>query len=144
MTNKIKKFLIPDGHDEIPTFALYHPLLLVRLRCNLCYVNLYITICCISPVDNGEQNSKYWDYFWHDRCCHTIDFNFPLLGQDFIFVVTYSPLKSMVVDNIMLLIVQLNDGKKDNLRWIIETLSNKLVTLNPEFYNKLQVSWING
>ena len=33
MTNKIKKFLyilvhlIPDGHDEIPTFALYHPLL---------------------------------------------------------------------------------------------------------------------
>ena len=43
----------------------------------------------------------------------------------------------MVVDNIMLLIVQLNDGKKDNLRWIIETLSNKLVTLNPEFYNKL-------
>ena len=34
MTNKIKKFLyilehlIPDGRDEIPTFALYHPLLL--------------------------------------------------------------------------------------------------------------------
>ena len=33
MTNKIEKFLyilehlIPDGHDEIPTFALYHPLL---------------------------------------------------------------------------------------------------------------------
>ena len=33
MTNKIKKFLytlehlIPDGCDEIPTFALYHPLL---------------------------------------------------------------------------------------------------------------------
>ena len=33
MTNKIKKFLyvlehlIPDGHDEIPTFALYYPLL---------------------------------------------------------------------------------------------------------------------
>ena len=33
MTNKIKKFLyilehlIPDGRDEIPTFALYHPLL---------------------------------------------------------------------------------------------------------------------
>ena len=33
MTNKIKKFLyilvhlIPDGLDEIPTFALYHPLL---------------------------------------------------------------------------------------------------------------------
>ena len=35
MTNKIKKFLyilvhlIPDGRDEIPTFALYHPLLAV-------------------------------------------------------------------------------------------------------------------
>ena len=34
MTNKIKKFLytlehlIPDAHDEIPTFAFYHPLLL--------------------------------------------------------------------------------------------------------------------
>ena len=34
LTNKIKKFLytlehlIPDGYDEIPTFALYHPLLL--------------------------------------------------------------------------------------------------------------------
>ena len=33
MTNKIKKFLyilehlIPDGHNKIPTFALYHPLL---------------------------------------------------------------------------------------------------------------------
>ena len=33
MINKIKKFLytlehlIPDGYDEIPTFALYHPLL---------------------------------------------------------------------------------------------------------------------
>ena len=33
MTNKIKKFLytlehlIPDAHKEIPTFALYHPLL---------------------------------------------------------------------------------------------------------------------
>ena len=33
MTNKIEKFLyilehlIPDGRDEIPTFALYHPLL---------------------------------------------------------------------------------------------------------------------
>ena len=33
MTNKIKKFLyilvhlIPDGHVEIPTFALYHPML---------------------------------------------------------------------------------------------------------------------
>ena len=90
--------------------------LLVRSSCNLCYINLYITVYCISPVDNGEQNSKYWDYFRHDRCCHTIDFNSPLLGQDFIFVVTYSPLKSMVVDNIMLLIVQLNDGKKDNLR----------------------------
>ena len=40
MTNKIKKFLyilvhlIPDGHDEIPTFALYHPLL-VRLLVNI-------------------------------------------------------------------------------------------------------------
>ena len=37
MTNKIKKFLytlehlIPDGRDEIPTFALYHPLLLLVL-----------------------------------------------------------------------------------------------------------------
>ena len=35
MTNKIKKFLyilehlIPDGRDEIPTFALYHPLLIM-------------------------------------------------------------------------------------------------------------------
>ena len=35
MTNKIKKFLYvlehlsPDGHDEISTFALYHPLLKV-------------------------------------------------------------------------------------------------------------------
>ena len=35
MTNKIKKFLyilehlIPDGRDEIPTFALYHPLLII-------------------------------------------------------------------------------------------------------------------
>ena len=35
MTNKIKKFLyilehlIPDGRDEIPTFALYHPLLIL-------------------------------------------------------------------------------------------------------------------
>ena len=33
MTNKIKKFLytlehlIPDAHEEIPTFAFYHPLL---------------------------------------------------------------------------------------------------------------------
>ena len=33
MANKIKKFLftlehlIPDGYDEIPTFALYHTLL---------------------------------------------------------------------------------------------------------------------
>ena len=38
MTNKIKKFLyilvhlIPDGHDEIPTFALYHPLLLMEQK----------------------------------------------------------------------------------------------------------------
>ena len=24
--------LIPDGHDEIPTFALYHPLLLLGLK----------------------------------------------------------------------------------------------------------------
>ena len=37
MTNKIKKFLyilehlIPDGRDEIPTFALYHPLLILGL-----------------------------------------------------------------------------------------------------------------
>ena len=37
MTNKIKKFLhilvhlIPDGHDEIPIFALYHPLLVRAL-----------------------------------------------------------------------------------------------------------------
>ena len=36
MTNKIKKFLyilehlIPDGRDEISTFALYHPLLQIR------------------------------------------------------------------------------------------------------------------
>ena len=35
MTNKIEKFLyilehlIPDGCDEIPTFALYHPLLIL-------------------------------------------------------------------------------------------------------------------
>ena len=35
MTNKIKKFLytlehlIPDAHEEIPTFAFYHPLLLL-------------------------------------------------------------------------------------------------------------------
>ena len=40
MTNKIKKFLyilvhlIPDGHDEIPTFALYHPLLAVTRVAN--------------------------------------------------------------------------------------------------------------
>ena len=33
MTNKIKKFLytlehlIPDAHEEIPTFAFYHPML---------------------------------------------------------------------------------------------------------------------
>ena len=40
MTNKIKKFLytlehlIPDAHEEIPTFALYHPLLLIEDLCH--------------------------------------------------------------------------------------------------------------
>ena len=38
MTNKIEKFLyilehlIPDGRDEIPTFALYHPLLPIAIK----------------------------------------------------------------------------------------------------------------
>ena len=38
MTNKIKKFLyilehlIPDGYDEIPTFALYHPMLFTTVK----------------------------------------------------------------------------------------------------------------
>ena len=42
MTNKIKKFLytlehlIPDAHEEIPTFALYHPLTrTLQLKLNL-------------------------------------------------------------------------------------------------------------
>ena len=44
MTNKIKKFLyilehlIPDGRDEIPTFALYHPLLLEDLKSEAGYM----------------------------------------------------------------------------------------------------------
>ena len=48
MTNKIKKFLytlehlIPDGHDEIPTFALYHPLLPLDLQILLKIVNTLI------------------------------------------------------------------------------------------------------
>ena len=46
MTNKIKKFLytlehlIPDGYDEIPTFALYHPLLSGGY--NIYYLNHFI------------------------------------------------------------------------------------------------------
>ena len=42
MTNKIEKFLyilehlIPDGRDEIPIFALYHPLLSVTRRIGIC------------------------------------------------------------------------------------------------------------
>ena len=48
MTNKIKKFLyilehlIPDGRDEIPTFALYHPLLLLALILRASETILYI------------------------------------------------------------------------------------------------------
>ena len=50
MTNKIKKFLytlehlIPDGYDEIPTFALYHPLLTLRFFANIiksCFLSIY-------------------------------------------------------------------------------------------------------
>ena len=47
MTNKIKKFLytlehlIPDGYDEIPTFALYHPLLtLLKPSLNIKIMNI--------------------------------------------------------------------------------------------------------
>ena len=44
MTNKIKKFLytlehlIPDAHEEIPTFAIYHPLLLVGTFAGNCEI----------------------------------------------------------------------------------------------------------
>ena len=49
MTNKIKKFLyilehlIPDGRDEIPTFALYHPLLVTKwMMCSNCVGKKYL------------------------------------------------------------------------------------------------------
>ena len=52
MTNKIKKFLyilvhlIPDGHVEIPTFALYHPMLSVDRvdsdGCNECWCSVCV------------------------------------------------------------------------------------------------------
>ena len=61
MTNKIKKFLyilvhlIPDGHDEIPTFALYHPLLFKELFNNISGKNF----TCIeqkSNIHKGQTN----------------------------------------------------------------------------------------
>ena len=59
MTNKIKKFLyvlehlIPDGHDEIPTFALYHPLL-VRNGLEMGVVG-----CSCSPPKTQEGHVPY-------------------------------------------------------------------------------------
>ena len=65
MTNKIKKFLyilvhlFPDGRDEIPTFALYYPLLIMqdenemRLRLiQYIYILQYIFIHLISLSDH--------------------------------------------------------------------------------------------
>ena len=49
MTNKIKKFLytlehlIPDGYDEIPTFALYHRLLTLLF-------NVYIKVSVFQKI----------------------------------------------------------------------------------------------
>ena len=54
MTNKIKKFLytlehlIPDAHEEIPTFALYHPLLY------LCFYNFTLS----TSVTVAESSSS--------------------------------------------------------------------------------------
>ena len=55
MTNKIKKFLyilvhlIPDGHVEIPTFALYHPMLpelkyLCRYYADICFQKINVKL----------------------------------------------------------------------------------------------------
>ena len=55
MTNKIKKFLytlehlIPDAHEEIPTFAFYHPLLtqLLLSKTKLQLTAIILTYCVI-------------------------------------------------------------------------------------------------
>merc|ERR1712155_250424 len=68
MTNKIKKFLyvlehlIPDGRDEIPTFALYHPLLLKRKV--LSGINFRHEIYCLasSPWHSGQSRSRRWGW----------------------------------------------------------------------------------
>ena len=68
MTNKIKKFLytlehlILDGYDEIPTFALYHPLLLLYAMTTRSFhsktynQHIHTSIMLLRPFENMKYN----------------------------------------------------------------------------------------
>ena len=67
MTNKIKKFLytlehlIPDGYDEIPTFALYHPLLLLGVfNQKKALVGAFSVIVISSQTFDNLRLKLYW------------------------------------------------------------------------------------
>ena len=68
MTNKIKKFLYilehlnPDGRDEIPTFALYHPLLLLDAKLQVFGFNSILDMrkpLKVNIIDNGILDAIY-------------------------------------------------------------------------------------
>ena len=100
MTNKIKKFLytlehlIPDGCDEIPTFALYHPLLLLMTEINGSDIVIFI---------NGriETECKFCESLFLDpySCRHEAKFSLSQHNFCIFFVPVYPHTFIMTVTN---------------------------------------------
>ena len=81
---------------------------------------LSIAVDSISPIDHGEYDSKNGNNCCHDKFCH-VENSFRVIGLDFFLVFRHLPLESMVVDNIIFFIEQLNNCEENNLPWSVQT-----------------------
>ena len=81
---------------------------------------LSIAVDSISPIDHGEYDSKNGNNCCHDKFCH-VENSFSVIGLDLFLVFRHLPLESMVVDNIILFIEQLNNCEENNLPWNVQT-----------------------
>ena len=102
-----------------------HPKVRPTVFINLLWLS--IAVDSISPINHGEYNSKNGNNCCHDKFCH-VENSFSFIGLDLLLVFRHLPLESMVVDNIIFFIEQLNNCEENHLPSSVQTF-----LANPQF-----------
>ena len=102
-----------------------HPKVRPTVFINLLWLS--IAVDSIGPINHGEYNSKNGNNCCHDKFCH-VENSFSFIGLDLFLVFRHLPLESMVVDNIIFFIEQLNNCEENHLPSSVQTF-----LANPQF-----------